>query len=228
MRSGRKAVEEGIDRGHVPRANLRRPWMRLRLPGPRPHYNVHRWYGPSVGRYTRPDPKGILGSDSLHNLYVYVRGNPLFYFDPIGLDAVTGDPFFQNCFYCLLQRNNWGASCSEEAAWLYSVKVDGIDQPGCGLWPPLHAPGMQSWPQGKPIPPGIFAQVHTHPTRCPGRRWGPKPSTQDKTWKIPVYTISPDGVFKWDPETNRVTREPDHNSIPRPNRCIDCSQFPVL
>jgi hypothetical protein len=87
---------------------------------------------------------------------------------------------------------------------------------------------MQSWPQGKPVPPGIFAQVHTHPTRCPGRRWGPKPSTQDKTWKIPVYTISPDGVFKWDPETNRVTREPDHNSITSPNRCIDCSQFPVL
>lgn len=46
------------------------------------YYNLHRWYQPAMGRYTRPDP---LGLEAGLNLYVYVEGNPLNYFDPRGL-----------------------------------------------------------------------------------------------------------------------------------------------
>lgn len=62
-------------------------------------YNVHRWYEPQTGRYTRPDPLGFkpvgvlaefLGALPAHrehalNLFVYARSNPLAYVDPTGL-----------------------------------------------------------------------------------------------------------------------------------------------
>jgi RHS repeat-associated protein len=191
-------------------------------------YNVHRWYSFGVDRYTRPDPAGIATPLSIYNPYVMVRTNPLSFVDPLGLDAVTDNPFFQDCFYCLLQAANWGVSCAEQAAWLYKVKVNGEDKLGCGVWPDSFANAEQSWPRGKPVPPGIFAQVHTHPTRCPSRRYGAEPSRGDRKWKIPVYTISPDGVYLWDPDTGRSIRMPNNRSITEPNRCIDCGKFPKL
>jgi RHS repeat-associated protein len=51
-------------------------------------YNVHRWYAPAVGRYTRLDP---LGLRSLLNLYLYAEGNPLRYIDPLGLRSILYD-----------------------------------------------------------------------------------------------------------------------------------------
>ncbi len=44
-------------------------------------YNVHRWYQMALGRYTRPDPIGLLAGP---NLYYYVRANPILLNDPIG------------------------------------------------------------------------------------------------------------------------------------------------
>lgn len=46
------------------------------------HYNYHRYYEPSIGRYLRPDPIGLDGGV---NLYVYVENNPLGSIDPLGL-----------------------------------------------------------------------------------------------------------------------------------------------
>lgn len=52
-------------------------------------YNVHRWYQPGVGRYTRPDPVRIGG-----NIYpyIYAVARPLHYADPLGLEAVPPPP----------------------------------------------------------------------------------------------------------------------------------------
>ena len=65
------------------------------------YYNVHRWYAPGIGSYTRPDPLGVVdqvffsftpagGSQaSLRHLYGYAVQNPLVLIDPLGLKART-------------------------------------------------------------------------------------------------------------------------------------------
>ena len=45
-------------------------------------YNYFRYYDPETGRYITADPIGQLAGP---NLYAYVGGNPLKYFDPFGL-----------------------------------------------------------------------------------------------------------------------------------------------
>lgn len=45
-------------------------------------YNLHRWYHPELGRYSRPDPLGLLGG--IHP-FRYGRSNPVGFADPLGL-----------------------------------------------------------------------------------------------------------------------------------------------
>lgn len=60
----------------------------LRFPGQyydqetRTHYNYFRDYEPSIGRYVESDPIGLAGG---WNTFGYVRGNPVSFFDHLGL-----------------------------------------------------------------------------------------------------------------------------------------------
>jgi len=58
-------------------------WVRWIAPD-RVHYNYHRDYDPSTGRYVESDPIGLQGG---LNTYGYVFQNPLNYADPKGLEA---------------------------------------------------------------------------------------------------------------------------------------------
>lgn len=56
---------------------------------------MHRWYEAGTGRYTRPDPLGIVDSrigpsvngDAIRQAYGYAEMNPLLRFDPLGLKS---------------------------------------------------------------------------------------------------------------------------------------------
>ena len=48
------------------------------------HYNYFRYYDPDTGRYITADPIGLDGG---LNTYLYVMGNPLMYFDILGLEC---------------------------------------------------------------------------------------------------------------------------------------------
>ncbi len=50
------------------------------------HYNYHRYYDPSVGRYLTPDPIGLAGGV---NLYSYVQNDPVIFSDPLGLWSLS-------------------------------------------------------------------------------------------------------------------------------------------
>ena len=49
------------------------------------HYNWHRTYSPTIGRYLRPDPIGLIGGI---NLFSYADGSPVNKIDKYGLSSV--------------------------------------------------------------------------------------------------------------------------------------------
>jgi RHS repeat-associated protein len=64
------------------------------------HYNWHRYYDPETGRYMTPDPIGLEGGI---NLYTYVGGDPVNWFDPEGLSPDDCDR--KKCIRDCLQKN---------------------------------------------------------------------------------------------------------------------------
>nr|WP_282807915.1 RHS repeat-associated core domain-containing protein [Hafnia alvei] len=50
------------------------------------HYNRHRYYDPTIGRYITQDPIGLRGG---FNFYGYLL-DPMAYIDPLGLACVSG------------------------------------------------------------------------------------------------------------------------------------------
>jgi RHS repeat-associated protein len=57
------------------------------------HYNWHRHYDPTLGRYTQPDP---LGLEAGANRFTYALGNPIMNIDPDGL-KLKGGAHLTNC-----------------------------------------------------------------------------------------------------------------------------------
>ena len=176
-------------------------------------YNIHRWYRGGWGRYTQADPLGIIrGGGEIEHVFSYARSAPLLVVDPYGLDAITNDPGIQNCIYCIYDRGGYGNWNFEESLWVV------CDPSGykCVLWPATKRQGSSaksttSW--NGPIPQNACGLIHTHP-----RKKKSDPSSNCKDCDVetatqigmPVYTAHPDGIWKYDPQTQQTTKEHDN------------------
>ena len=62
-----------------------------------------------------------------------------------------------------------------------------------------------------------IAIVHTHPTRC-----GPRPTTTDTQvadrYRVPIFTITSDGMYMYDPQTKKITKVRDNLDWLKPSK----------
>lgn len=182
---------------------------------------MHRWYGFTNGRYTRPDPLGILPPErEAFNVYRYANQSPLRFYDPYGLDAFTDDPNVQDCMYCVYAKAGFGQRNIEEGFWL---QCNGSSF-SCDIWPSTKRQGTSEkvTTTSSPRPPDACAIFHTHP-----RQKKPEPSAcrgcdvdVSKAQRLPMYTIHPSGVWKYDPATDQITQEAGKDWFKAPrDRC---------
>lgn len=115
-----------------------------------PVYHVHRWYSPSTGSFTRPDPWGIDRPEGIVHLYTYAESRPTLLIDPTGLSPfpvwILPNPNdAEDCFYCLLARSSFGINGTEQAAWLTPEMGPGGLSYGCPIWDPTAERGRTTF-----------------------------------------------------------------------------------
>jgi hypothetical protein len=100
------------------------------------HYNWHRQYDPTVGRYTQPDPLGFVDGPSV---YGYVKGAPQARIDIKGLNSTDGEPpgtitctaaRLATKLYCRLlpSRCRWWDSCQDLFKKIHIKNLCGLYQ----------------------------------------------------------------------------------------------------
>ena len=173
-------------------------------------YYRARYYDPGLGRFLSEDPlKFATGV----NYYTYVLNQPTTLSDPLGLDATTADPNVRRCLCEAWRDSGYGTSPTERSLWI----IKNGDAYSCLRWP-WTADSSQRERWHGPRPPGADSVAHTHPTRLPpsrGTRADVIPSPTDRATAkglgMPIYVISHEGVWKYDPSCKKTTQEEKGN-----------------
>jgi RHS repeat-associated protein len=108
------------------------------------HYNYHRYYDPSTGRYLTPDP---IRQDAGINLFTYVENNPIEFFDSDGLRSSSSIENYlinraQNKFTegyniaAFIDITGASAACFAQCMLLHGIKKGGEEliSPALGKW----------------------------------------------------------------------------------------------
>jgi len=159
-------------------------------------------YDASIGRWTAKDP--ILFYSGSINLFNYCGNDPVNFVDMSGrikFKAVK-DAFVEQNKETLVKmfaKASHGKREIEIAAWV----VDNNGKLEFVYWPEDNVKGYAKWPDDKPVPKNLVAQVHTHPLKVNNNHRLQFPSGKDpclaEKYAIPVYVLARRGISKYEP-----------------------------
>jgi hypothetical protein len=131
--------------------------------------------------------------------------NPLLLIEPGAArpEDLSTDPHVREMIQQLWAQSHFGSLCYERAAWIVREE-DGSYS--CVQVPPTYECNALRFVPEKPL--GTVALMHTHPTtNGVGRRdWGEDERAAELIG-VPLYTIERNGLRKYDPVSNKNSRE---------------------
>jgi RHS repeat-associated protein len=172
------------------------------------HYNWHRWYDASTGRYTQPDPLGMPDGPSR---YAYAKKSPLMYVDPDGRNPLALIPPLVNGARIAWPWLSGGAGALTGGLLGDAIFNQEADAEGeaCPVTPP-HDPAVppgEGWEWRGNGPPGSDEGAWYHPDT--GASLHPDFSHPPPIG--PHYDYQSRGGPKWrvQPGSRKMTRKPD-------------------
>jgi RHS repeat-associated protein len=125
-------------------------------------YNLHRWYEPGIGKYTRSDPLLLmtLRPNALtQDAYLYARSRPTVLSDPLGLCVL--DPKMERCLIFIFgesvagvkiksklrPNSRWAATTRRNRIVLYTGCAEFFDNPAVVLEEFYHV--LRQWNRGR-------------------------------------------------------------------------------
>jgi RHS repeat-associated protein len=160
------------------------------------HYNYHRYYNPSTGRYLTPDPIGQTGG---LNIYLYANNNPINLLDPGGMIFAYIYPMSEETeCECELDLDRF---LEEFYLKYYNIDLKKIKEAQSALMIELL---LTVIPRIAGIPPGFVPPPKRLPAFSGLRRVKPKTPVQGGRGLRPRWKDQKGNIFEWDSQHGRL------------------------